>query len=336
MNLFEPWIFLRLVVGLGAALLFLRSAYTAVRVLRRFDVARASEGQLVLEKNLQLTSTLVRVALVLQVVGLALSALAAERMRHEIRGAMCGYGVFAANAYGFPALGLTVATALAAGVAAQVYALDARMRDMSLARPIAVATLVLAGLSLADFVATATFLSKLDLSVVATCCSVELDTRVSTASGYVDGPHALMRIVAPVAMLAAALTSALAARRPRRSTGFFAGAVTFAAFPIAIAFAILETAPHTFEVPQHTCPFCLLKGDALGLGYFLFGALFVAFVWAVGAGVGALLAGDREEWGVFAKQRLRRDAVAWLVALALGIAPVIRYAWVSGGHLLTH
>jgi len=46
MNLLEPWVLLRLVAGLVACLLFARGALTAQKVLRHFDVKRATEGQL--------------------------------------------------------------------------------------------------------------------------------------------------------------------------------------------------------------------------------------------------------------------------------------------------
>jgi hypothetical protein len=129
-------------------------------------------------------------------------------------------------------------------------------------------------------------------------------------------------------------TALLAARRPHRGTVTLAALAAAVTFPFAVAASVLEVAPHAFEVPQHVCPFCLLRGDALGLGYPLFGAIFLAFVWGVGAGVSALVArgkAPREALPTFARERLHRAAIAWGVALAAGILPVVRYAIVSGG-----
>ena len=97
MNLLEPWVLLRLVAGLVAVLLFARGAMTAQKVLRHFDLHRASEGQLALEKQIELGATFVRIAAVIQVLALLLSALGADRMSRGVRGAMCAYGVFSAN-----------------------------------------------------------------------------------------------------------------------------------------------------------------------------------------------------------------------------------------------
>src|SRR5256885_5181302 len=107
---------------------------TAQKVLRHFDLRRATEGQLALEKQIELAATFVRVAAVVQVLALALSALGADRMSRGVRGAMCAYGVFAANEWGFRSLGVTAGVALAAGVLPQRYSLAARGQTLPLPR----------------------------------------------------------------------------------------------------------------------------------------------------------------------------------------------------------
>ncbi|HVJ92561.1 MAG TPA: hypothetical protein VM580_22320, partial [Labilithrix sp.] len=134
MNLLEPWVLLRLAVGVVAFALFARAATTAQRVLRHFDVARATEGQLALEKKLELAATFSRVAAIVQVFALILSALAADRMSRGVRGAMCAYGVFSAHEWGFWSLAVTAGVALLAGIVTQLYAFDARVRTLELAR----------------------------------------------------------------------------------------------------------------------------------------------------------------------------------------------------------
>jgi len=67
------------VAGVVAVALFTRAARTSWRVLRAFDISRATEGQLALERRAQLASTFVRVATVLQIAILALSMLAGDR-----------------------------------------------------------------------------------------------------------------------------------------------------------------------------------------------------------------------------------------------------------------
>jgi len=321
-NFLEPWVLLRLAAGVVAFALFTRGAMTAQKVLRHFDVRRATEGQLALEKQLELAATFSRVAAVVQILALALSALAADRLSRGVRGAMCAYGVFSAHEWGFRSLAATVGVALVAGTVTQLYAFDARVRTLDLARPLSIATCLMAPLSLIDLAAASKFLLGLDLSVVASCCSVQLDPVAATGETFASGPRVLftaLGVLGAVLSIGAAL---------------FAGAVSVLALPAALAASVLEVAPHAFEVPTHVCPFCLLRPDVLALGYPLYGALFLATAWVGGAAVSAILSrggSAKAALGDFAAHRLRRGAMAWGCALVLGALPVIRFAIVSGG-----
>ena len=337
-NLLEPWVLLRLAAGLVAFALFARGALTAQRVLRHFDVRRATEGQLALEKQLELAATFARVAAVVQVLTLALSALAGERLSRGVRGAMCAYGVFSAHEWGFRSLVATASVALAAGVVTQL-AFDARVRTLDLARPLAIAACVMALRTLLDLAAASKFLLGLDLSVVASCCSVQLDPVSATGEAHATGPRVLLTIVALTGAALSIGAAVLAARSPSRARVLTAGVLSVVTLPAAVGATVLEVAPHAFEVPNHVCPFCLLEPDVYGLGYPLFGALFLATAWAAGVAVSALLSrgpAAKAALGGFAARRLRLGALAWAFAVALGAFPVVRYAIVAGGASLFH
>jgi hypothetical protein len=339
MNLLEPWVLLRLVAGLVACLLFARGAMTAQKVLRHFELGKATEGQLALEKQIELSATFVRIGAVVQVLALVLSVLGADRMSRGVRGAMCAYGVFGANEWGFRSLAVTGGVALFAGVLAQVYAFDARVRALDLARPLSVMTLAMLPLSVMDLSCAFEFLSKLDLSVVASCCSVQLDPVAAGGETFATGPRVLVTALAAIGTVASIGIALLAARSPTKTRITLAGAMTLVTLPVAIAASVLEVAPHVFEVPQHVCPFCLLRSDVLAIGYPLYGALFLATTWAVGAGLSAVLArgaAARDALAPFARGLLRRGAVAWALALVIAIAPIARFAILSGGTSLFH
>lgn len=330
-NLLEPWVLLRLAAGLVASIAFLRGAWTAQKVLRHFDVRRATEGQLALEKRLELAATFARVAAVVQVLVLLVTVLGADRLARGVRGAMCAYGVFAANEWGLRSLAATAAIALVAGVVAELFAFDARVRGLDLARPLSFALLGMAVLSTVDFLFAAKFFLGLDLTVVASCCSVELDAVAASGASFVAGPRVLVTGLAAAGTAASIAVAALAARSPTKPKVLGAGVLSIATLPAAVGAAMLEVAPHAFETPHHVCPFCLLKPDVLAMGYPLFGAIFLATVWAVSAAIGALLSRDAAVVHPFAKSRMRRGAVAWALAAAVAVAPVARYAFVAEG-----
>jgi len=125
-----------------------------------------------------------------------------------------------------------------------------------------------------------------------------------------------------------------ALRRPRRAIVALSGALALAVGPLALGAVTLEVAPHVYEVPQHLCPFCLFKADAYFIGYPLFGAIFLAVVWGLGAAAGALASSGvlaREAFPSFARSRMTRQALAWSFALVLGALPVVTYAVASPG-----
>jgi hypothetical protein len=333
MNLLEPWIFLRLAIGVVTVALFARGAWVSARVLRHFDVARASEGQLALERQAELGATFVRVGSVLAAGSLLFTVLAADRLSHSVRGAMCAYGVFGASPLGFPAIGVSLFLALAAGTLAQLFALDARVRDLSLVRPLATLSIAVAPLALLDLAINARFFLGLDLTVVASCCSVGLDGAAAAGSTFVQGPRQLVTTVGPVIIAASAITAWLVSTRASTRAVVLSGLLGLAALPFALGAAVFEVAPHAFELPGHLCPFCLLRSDVYGIGYPLFGSTFLAVIWGAGAAVGALLVnrGHARALASFVRPRLRWQAIAWLVALAVGAFPVVRYAVVTGG-----
>lgn len=331
MNLLEPWVLFRLAAGLVATALFLRGAFTAQKVLRRFDVQRATEGQLALEKQLELASTFARVAAIVQVLALVLTVLGADRLSRGVRGAMCAYGVFGANEWGFRSLLATTAIAIAAGVVAEVFAFDAHVRTLALARPLSYALVAMAGFAAIDLVLATRFLLGLDLTVVASCCSVQLDPVASSGAIYAGGPRVLATGLAAAGVAASIAASIFAARSPSRRNVIAAGAVTLLTMPAAVLATVLEVAPHAFEAPHHVCPFCLLKTEVLGVGYPLFGAIYVATVSVVAAAASGIVSSDAGALAPFARSRMRRGAAAWAIAAAVAAIPIARYAIVADG-----
>lgn len=334
--MFEPWVLLRLAAGLVALCLFARGAWVAARVLRFSHVASSGEGQLAIERQAELSATAVRVGAVVQVLALVLTVIVADRMAPSIRGAMCGYGVVHANEAGPLSVAATLGAALAAGAYWHLLRLDRAHRSLALLRPISWGALLLSCASALDFGFALEWLGGLDLKAVASCCSTGVDAGGEALARGAGGSLRVLATAAALGLLPTAIGAAFwAARRGGRGGAIGAGAIAMAATAAAAAAAVLEVAPHVYEVPHHRCPYCLFRADAWGIGYPLFGALFVAAVAALGTTLGALLTiGVREAddpFPAFARVRLERAAVALGMALALGAVPVLRYTFLSGG-----
>lgn len=324
----------RLVAAIATTSLFLYGAVVGARVLRHARVQAATEGQLLLERHFELAGNLVRLAALGQIVSLGLSVLAADRLSGAIQGAMCGYGVVHQNPWGWPSLGVTIVVSLAAGVLLQLLALDRTVRGLDLMRPIATLCIAMAPAALVDTVLSSAWLGSLDFSVVASCCSTSLGESHRDAPQFWQGPRLLATWGAVMGAAFAVGTSLFASRKPVPSLVTIAGGAALAVVPFALGAAVLEVAPHVYEVPEHLCPFCLFKADAYFIGYPLFGAIFLAATWGASAALAALLSrGEhaRAAFPAFAKTRLLRQACAWGVALTVGALPVAIYAISSPG-----
>jgi hypothetical protein len=334
MTLFEPWLLARLVAAIVTTSLFVYGAIVSAKVLRYAHLQTATEGQLLLERHFELAGNLIRFAAIAQVLSLALSVLAADRLAGSIQGAMCGYGVVHQNVWGWPSVGATVLVSLAAGVLLQLLALDRRVRGLDLMRPLAVLCIALAPATLIDTVLASAWLGSLDFSVVASCCSTTLGEGHREGLAFWQGPRLFATWGAIFGAGTAIVASLVALRRPARGLVTLAGATALVVAPIAVGAVILEVAPHVYEVPEHLCPFCLFKADAYFIGYPLFGAVFLAATWGLGAAAAAIFA-DREHtrpvFPAFARSLLARQAWAWGVALVLGALPVGLYALSSPG-----
>jgi hypothetical protein len=325
---------IRLLAGAVATLLFAYGAVVGARVLKYGYIASATEGRLALERNFELAATLLRIGAGLQVFSIVVSIVTADRLSGSLRGAMCGYGVFAQNRWGWIALFVGVLASLCAGVVLQLLSLDRRVRGLDLMRPLSIATIALAPLVALDFGLSLAWLTRLDLSITASCCSTTLDAARRDASPFWQGPR-LFAAWGALAGIPAAVGAALfARRRPGRAAVGISGLVGLALLPVALGAAVLEVAPYVYDVPEHLCPFCLFKSDAWFIGYPLFGAIFLAVTWGLGAASAAALstgAHTREAFPSFARSRLGRQACAWSIALGIGAAPVLFHVLTSPG-----
>jgi hypothetical protein len=335
-NLFRPFILARLIAGLTAAALVGVGAVVAIEVLRRFRPESHAEAQIALEHRAELVATAVQGALFATFAGLFLTVAGADRAAHEIRGAMCAYGVLGSTPSGFHALFASVIAALGCALWVVVHRLDLRLSSLQLTRTKFALALALAPLVFVDLLLTTRYLLDLDFSVVASCCSVTLDGLGPEGASSALG-SALAPFGATLGVLAVAASAcAFAAHRPGRFGATIAGLFSIAALAVGASSVVHHVAPHVYGVPTHLCPFCLLHLDVGGIGWPLFGALFLGTALGLGLPVVEALR-DRSDEDAEVNALSRRvgllASLAWLAVAALAIYPVLHYRLVSGATL---
>lgn len=331
----RPWFLARFLSGAVAAVLCLVAVWVAFRVLRRWRVGATSEGQLALERRAELVATLVQGGLVLALANVALTVLVADRSADAIRGAMCAWGVFESTAIGLWPVATSALMALACALWLVLHRLDLRLQTPTLTRAKFLALFAVAPLVWIDLGVFTAFASQLDFDVVASCCSVSLDGGSVGRWGASGGGASARLFYAALALsIGAAAALSWTRRRPARAAALASTLLSLAAALTMTPAVLLYVAPHAYETPHHLCPFCLLHADVGGIGWPLFAALFSGT--ALGAGAGMVDLIGRRVGALAAAADLERSlgrwgALSWLLVSALALAPIVRFAILSGG-----
>ncbi len=339
-NLLRPWLLARLVTSGTGAVLAVVVVVLAVRLLRAPALARSSEGQLLLDRRAELIGTLTAVAAWCAIGSLAVAVVGADRMHGSLRGAMCAYGVLEATSYGFRSLFVALAAALGASAWLALHRAGLALKRPVLTQLELFCAAALAPLFAADFVLSTAHALALDFREVASCCSSGLEA-TREVLGHDGGPR--MAFVASffgfgaLALIAAIVQLRKSSDHGARAVALFS-ALSLVAAPLAI---VTWVAPHAYGTPNHLCPFCLLHGDeALGIGWLLYVALFVAVSRGLAVGITRFVRraatdpeANAEVLDVLGARLARGAAIAWLVALVLAAAPWALFTMQSGASL---
>lgn len=334
-HLANPWILARLVLGVLATLLSVAAGVGAVRILLRYRAEGApDERTLELERQSELIGTVLSVAFTLEIFAAVFTVIASDRLSGSIRGAMCAFGVFGSNPWGARALAGSIAGASACAAWLGTRSIDSRLRRGSLVRSLAGLALLVSACVAADTWASVRYFFGLDLDVVATCCSVFVDS--TSANGGVIG-HAgeryLELAIAGGAAAIAVFAGVMLARKASAPRGVLMSILGVAGGAFALRAVTDVIAPYVYETPNHQCPYCLLHGDAAPAGPLLLAGIAVAFL--TGVATLAVLPQMRRAGAQNAAREVlerlgRMQAVAWAVVLVAGAYPVLRYGVVAG------
>jgi hypothetical protein len=279
----QPAVIALLVASTLTALLVAGAAWFAILVLRRWDIGSGSGLQLALERRTYLVSMLLAYAFSFQLAGLFLFVHTADALAGALVGAMCAAGTLNANPFGYPALGLHVATSILAGVWLIVNAVDNRAEDYPLVRAKYLLLLLLAPLVLAGAALQAAFLLSLRADVITSCCGTLFSVgRGTLASGVAALPVGAMRVLF-FATLGATLATGAGVLARRRGAIAYA-TLSVLAFAVGAASLVSFVGTYFYELPTHRCPFCILQRDYGYVGYPIALALLGAATLGLGAG----------------------------------------------------
>ncbi|MEM6960742.1 MAG: hypothetical protein AAF550_03235 [Myxococcota bacterium] len=337
MNFLQPWALGRLFAGVSACALSLFAILVAWQVVHHFRADDRSEGQLALERKAELAATIVHFALSVSFLSSLLLILGADRVSASMRGAMCAYGVFEANRAGFTPIAISILTSMIGGVWVLLHRLDLALLKPELTKLKFAALFFVLPWLWFDLASTVYFVLNLDLSVVSSCCSTGIDAASMSAPLAASGlPGGWFYFSA--AWVCGVLGMGLASLGERRAHPALAVGVAIlstAVFGAASLATVVFVAPHVYETPSHTCPFCLFHAEAGYLGYLLLPALILSLVFGLGVGLAQVLIAsvknEKERLASAQASLYRATSVSWILLLCLMTLPVLRYWFLTGG-----
>ena len=318
------------ICSLLALFLILRSAYTAIRVLRFWDQSADTPLQIRLESEIWLSSTLMEFGLFFQIFSLLLLVVAADSFASLLPGAMCATGSFLANSYGMKSLSLKLVSVFLYGFWILIHRLDIKSPHYPLVRLKNVYLLVLCPLLIADISLQTLYLQGLHPDIITSCCGVVF----SKPDVSILGLSKSMASFTSMAFFYCGVFFLLLLMRKRFPfSDFLLAAGSALLFPAGLWIITTFVSPYVYAMPHHRCPFCLLHVEYNYVGYPLFLFLYLASFSGMGV---ALLAGfgmySDLETAIVKQQKLLRRVASWALIffLFLSLYYPIKYVVLGG------
>jgi len=270
------------VTSLLVLFLVLRSAYTAVRVVKLWDPAADTPRQIKLESEIWLSSTLMEFALFLQIFSLLLLLLAADSFASLLPGAMCATGSFLANDYGMPALIVKLVSVFLYGFWILIHRLDTQSPRYPLVRVKNVYLLLLCPLLLTDLFLQTFYLLKLEPDIITSCCGVVF---TKPDAGILGLSERMASYGSVLVFYCACLLLFVVAWCRKDFCKILLAAGSALLFPAGLWIVTTFISPYVYAMPHHRCPFCLLQAEYNFVGYPLFLSLYLASFSGMGGGL---------------------------------------------------
>lgn len=323
--IFSPGILALMAVCLLLGVYALYAAGAGLRLLAGWDPRSSTEAQLTRERKTSLLSSLLALVMILDLLCLGFFVTLADRLHGFFPGAMCAAGMFNANAYGYPTLGMMLAGFILCVLWLIVNHLDALAADFALIR-VKYAWLVPVALVLAlQAVLLANYFLRLNPALITSCCGTSFGEG-SEGIGS-DLAHLSPRVMEPLFWVTLVTTLAIGWLSLGVGTlkGVYA-ALSVVMLPLGLAAIVSFISVRIYELPGHHCPFCLLQPEYHCLGYPLYAGLLLGTTLGIGAGL-ARWCGRREDTrgvAVRAGRRLTLWSLAGYGLLgALAAAPLL-------------
>ena len=272
----NAWSIALFLCGLTVLFLIGVASRSAVRVLLFWDPESDANRQIKLENEIWLTSTMVKYALGVQIISLAVFVLAADYFSYAISGAMCATGSLLANDFGVPALLIKIGGVFFYGFWIVLHQLDIQSEKYPLVRMKYLYLLLLVPLIFIDLVLSVLFIWGLEPDIITSCCSVVFGDSAGGGSNLLIGfPHHVNMMLFYGTITVMILLGLFLIFKWHAWTGLLFSSCWLWFFLLALTVLATDLSSYIYAMPYHKCPFCILKPEYHYIGFFIYLTLFV-------------------------------------------------------------
>lgn len=265
-----------LIIGSGIVLLLILSAAVlGIRIIRRWDIKSSSEEQLSLERKTYLASTLVRYALLFEILSILLFIYTADDIHTLLTGAMCATGSLNANSFGFPTLYAKIAAFFVSASWIAINYLDNKAEDYPLTK---IKYRLLIGF--VPVVLTESFLQlkyflNINPNVITSCCGVMFSEKGEGIGSSLASLPVLPSKIIFYSLLAILVVNGIAVVKTQKKLfTYLFSASCFSFFITSILSIVAFISLYFYQLPTHHCPFDILQKEYHYVGYPLYVSLF--------------------------------------------------------------
>jgi hypothetical protein len=269
---------LALIVGSTIVLvMMLYAGAIGLRILRRWDFDSSSEGQLRLERETYLASTLARYSLGFLVVSAMLFLFTADDIHELFVGAMCATGSLNANPVGWGVLAVKVLVLFLAPIWIAFDHLDRQAGVYPIIRAKYLGLLLLTPLVALDLVLQIRYFTGLDPEIITSCCGALFSESGSSLASEVAGlpvrPMLVIFYVGVALFIATGLACLVSLSGTLR---YILTGLSLSVLLVSLGSIVSFLSLYIYELPTHHCPFDMLQKHHSFIGYPIYLSLFTA------------------------------------------------------------
>jgi hypothetical protein len=271
----HPGILALLLASVIILLMLVYAALLGIRILRRWDYTSSSAGQLTLERQTYLVSTLVFYAFGFVMLSGFLYLYTVDEIHGLFIGAMCAVGSLNANPVGWQVLAGKILGFFLAAVWMAINFIDQRGEDYPLVRGKYLFLLLIVPVVAFDLYVQGRYFLGLQPEIITSCCGSLFTDQAADVAGELAGlPVRPMMWLFYLTLLLHAGAGLLCLRTGAAWSRYLFAGLTLAFFLVAMAAIISYISLYIYELPTHHCPFDILQKEYHFIGYPMYITLF--------------------------------------------------------------